>query len=551
MVSLTSECMPDLPEIPGYAVKRQLGSGGFATAYLAESTSLRRREVLKVMHAQLAEDEQFRMRFLREAQLVANLTHPHIVTVHAVNGEVAYPYIAMEYCEGGDLGQRINSGLTDEQVETTMLQLSGALEYAHSHSIVHRDIKPENVLFRGVDDAVLSDFGIAKALESTTHLTATGLTIGTPHYMSPEQIRGEDLDGRADFYSLGVMLYQMLVGEVPFHATSATAVMYGHLEKAVPQLPAERAHWQPLVDALLAKVPEERPASVTAVQALLPRNTVHDQPRARSTPSSAERSTVEEPGEEVAQPVSRWWVGALVLAALVVVAWFVAPNPNSIGTEPVGPVSPTLTEENGPTQPAVQPEVVEQPPQTWPLTVFAEPRNARIRVMNIAEVYRPGMLLPAGTYRIEVSRPGYQTVSAVISHRNSESMRNISLTPAYAGDWQGVYLFDQAGREQMKVAVRFALRGAQLIGQTRESTPQANTGFAVGSLNRKPPELTTTIAGQVDRSQLTFTTTYDQAGRDQVVHRGTYDDATRQIQGTWSSADGATGTFRLVRVQDS
>ena len=134
---------------------------------------------------------------------------------------------------------------------------------------VHRDIKPDNILFREDGTPVLTDFGIAKALDSTTKLTRTGMWVGTPHYMSPEQIRGADIDGRADFYSLGIVFYEMLIGKVPYEATDPIAVCMKHMHEPIPVLPASLSRYQPLLEGLLAKDPEQRVASSGELQRLI------------------------------------------------------------------------------------------------------------------------------------------------------------------------------------------------------------------------------------------------------------------------------------------
>jgi serine/threonine-protein kinase PpkA len=165
----------------------------------------------------------------------------------------------MEYVPGGDLKQCLaNGALPPQQALEILRQVASALGYAPRQGFVHRDVKPENILFRADGTVVLTDFGIAKAVGAGTRMTATGMTIGTSHYMSPEQARGQEVDGRSDIYSLGVVFYEMLTGNVPYQAADSFAVALKHINDPVPQLSGELAVYQPLLDRMLAKEPDQR-----------------------------------------------------------------------------------------------------------------------------------------------------------------------------------------------------------------------------------------------------------------------------------------------------
>lgn len=246
-------------EIPGYKIKKQLGRGGMAIVYLAEQESMARDVALKVMLPQLAaSDPSFGARFLREARIVAQLSHPNIISVFDVGVVGDYHYFSMECHNGGDLKRKIKMGLQPQTAFSIAKQLANALGFAHSKGYIHRDIKPDNVLFRHDGGLVLTDFGIAKAHDSSTQMTATGTVIGTPHYMSPEQAQGQELDHRSDIYSIGIVLYEMLVGAVPFQGNSALSIGIKHLKESVPSLPANLIQYQPLINKILAKDPDER-----------------------------------------------------------------------------------------------------------------------------------------------------------------------------------------------------------------------------------------------------------------------------------------------------
>ncbi|OGT57004.1 MAG: hypothetical protein A3E01_12995 [Gammaproteobacteria bacterium RIFCSPHIGHO2_12_FULL_63_22] len=245
-------------EIPGYSIQRIIGHGGMATVYLAVQESLGREVALKVLLPSLAKDPVATERFLREARFAAQLHHPNIVAIHDVGVHDGNAYMAMGYEPGGTVANLIEGREDPRFALRVVRDIAGALDYAHGKGVVHRDVKPENILRRLDGSCVLSDFGIAHALATQTGLTTEGTSIGTPHYMSPEQLRGEKVDGRADLYSLGVVFYQLLTGHLPYQGTDGWAIGMQHISAPIPRLPEHLGHLQPLVDALLAKDPAHR-----------------------------------------------------------------------------------------------------------------------------------------------------------------------------------------------------------------------------------------------------------------------------------------------------
>ncbi|MBK7982569.1 MAG: protein kinase [Candidatus Competibacteraceae bacterium] len=244
--------------IPGYQIERELGQGGMAIVYLAIQESLNRHVALKIIKPILTTDEEFAHRFLREGRIIAQLNDAHIITVYDIGSHDNIYYLSMEYLPGGTLQQRIRDGLALKDALSITRAIASALQYAHGRNIIHRDIKPQNILFRENGSPVLTDFGIAKTLGGSTVMTRTGLSIGTPRYMSPEQIRGQTVDARADLYSLGVLFHEMLTGNVPYTAEDSFALAMMHVTAPVPELLADLARFQPLLNKLLEKEPAQR-----------------------------------------------------------------------------------------------------------------------------------------------------------------------------------------------------------------------------------------------------------------------------------------------------
>ena len=247
------------PDIPGYKILSELGRGGIATVYLAMQESLDRQVALKVMSPMLAMEPDYAERFITEGRTVAQLNHPNIITVYDIGLQKHQLFIAMEYISGGNMRTVMQEHNHDPEWALSIAgQIALALGYAHKVGIVHRDVKPENILFRENGAAVLTDFGIAKAITSSTNLTRAGTIIGTPKYMSPEQTDGMGNDPRTDIYSLGIILYEMLTGNVPYDSENSMAVLYAHVHSPIPELPEGLSDLQPLLNNLLAKKAEER-----------------------------------------------------------------------------------------------------------------------------------------------------------------------------------------------------------------------------------------------------------------------------------------------------
>jgi serine/threonine-protein kinase PpkA len=279
--------MTETIAIPGYSIARKLGQGGMASVYLAVQHSFERDVALKVMSPLLNSDPSFAARFKREARIVAQLSHASIVPVFEVGEHQSCHYLSMEYLSGGDLKQRLLHGEHDLSLALNVcIALSAALDAAHRKGFVHRDIKPENVLFREDGTPVLTDFGIARALDSGRSMTLAGMLVGTPDYMSPEQVKGLELDGRSDLYSLGIVFFEIVTGAVPFKADSNLSVALKQLGEPLPALPSEYAAYQEFLDCLTAKDREQRFASgaeiIRALRVIGTERTVRNRALARS-----------------------------------------------------------------------------------------------------------------------------------------------------------------------------------------------------------------------------------------------------------------------------
>ncbi len=254
--------MKEFPEIPGYDIKKSLGRGGMAEVFLAVQKKLSRLVAIKVFVPDRFTSTRLVKRFEKEAKIASRLVHPHIITVYDVGRIEDGYYMAMEYLPES-LKDRIRKQgrLDPQEALKILLQIAAALYYAHLKGFIHRDIKPENIMFRKDNTPVIVDFGIARAIESASRLTQTGFSPGTPQYMSPEQCRARKLDGRSDIYSLGVVLYEMLTGDVPYKGGDLRLVVLKHLQDSVPRLPWTLAPFQPLLDRMMAKERRHRPAS--------------------------------------------------------------------------------------------------------------------------------------------------------------------------------------------------------------------------------------------------------------------------------------------------
>lgn len=233
-----------------------------ATVFLATQQSFERKVALKVIAESALGGRDQAEQFMREAKIVGSFSHPHIVPVYDVGRIEHFHYLAMDYLQGGDLANWIKAGLKPEESEEIIAQVARALHFAHSKGYIHRDIKPENILFREDNSAVLTDFGIAQPLNASSE--GKRLVVGTPAYMSPEQVQAKAIDSRTDLYSLGVMFYEMLTRQQPFTGDNVKELAIKHIREEPPKLPFALRRYQSVIDKLLAKDPEQRYDSALA-----------------------------------------------------------------------------------------------------------------------------------------------------------------------------------------------------------------------------------------------------------------------------------------------
>jgi serine/threonine-protein kinase len=314
-------------ELAGYRIEALIGRGASGGVYLAEHVRLGRKVALKILSPELAADDVFRQRFIRESRLAAELDHPGIVTVYDAGEQDGIPYLSMRLVEGTDLATVLGHGPLDTQRAVRLIsQVAEALDAAHERGLVHRDVKPANILLAPApgspERAFLSDFGIAKRAGALRELTRTGYFVGTVDYVAPEQIRGEEIDRRADQYSLACVLYHCLIGEAPFTRPSAVAVIYAHLNDEPPRPSSLRADLPVGLDAVLerglAKEPDARFPSCTAL-AVAASSALHGRRSTIATPRAGARPRAHSTRARRARRVAIA-AGALLLASAIVVA---------------------------------------------------------------------------------------------------------------------------------------------------------------------------------------------------------------------------------------
>jgi CheY-like chemotaxis protein len=250
--------------IPGYTLRLKIGESEKAVVYLASSSHRGHNVALKV--SKTLRDEAAGRQFLeREYTAIMAVRSPLVVEIYDYGVHGGFEYLAMEYLPRGDLKARIQRGVSEQEALHYVAQIAGALQVVHEAGLVHRDLKPPNVMLRDNDSVALIDFGLARSLDGNTISTRTGVLLGSPYYMSPEQAQGEALDARSDFYSLGVICYELLTGQKPYIGATAMEVLQQHVSAPLPALPADLSRFEPFLTRLMAKARGERFANAAEI----------------------------------------------------------------------------------------------------------------------------------------------------------------------------------------------------------------------------------------------------------------------------------------------
>jgi serine/threonine-protein kinase len=458
-----------------YEILQELGRGGMAIVFRAREKQLDREVAVKVLPFSLAFDAEFVERFQREARTAAKLEHASIIPIYRVGRSGRVIYFVMKYLRGSSLSELIaqKGAMPVAEIKKLLRETGGALGYAHKNGIVHRDIKPDNIMFDESGHAVVTDFGIAKA-GTGTRLTGTGMAIGTPHYMSPEQARAQKLDGRSDLYSLGVVAYQCLTGSVPFDGEDAFSIGYKHITEPLPLPPLKTAEHRAVYEVIgkmMAKAPEERfqsaedmiavvegksappitaqatVAIAAAETAVLPKGAGLRPPTRPSTPTTPiPRAGPQAPAKQKRSGVL---VGMFFVLLLVggggggAYYYYVV-----LGNQPPGfleGILPTKPPQPTPAQPvdtttkavaaadsarpdSARPQFgVAELPNTGILTLEGLPTRAKVTVDGESK-QGPRVTLDAGSRRVEVTAPGYEKFSATVAiRRGGDTVITVSM----------------------------------------------------------------------------------------------------------------------------
>ncbi len=430
-------------ELNGYTIVELIGSGSMADVFLARQPSMNRWVAVKVLSGALINDSQFVARFRQESQIVAALEHPHILPVIDYGEAEGTPYMVMRYVSGGTLQDLLQKGpLPPKDVLRYLTEIGQGLDYAHSLGVVHRDIKPKNILLDTRGNAFISDFGLAKIVRGGS-LTHSGVgMIGTPHYMSPEQGRGQAVDGRSDLYSLAVILYEMLTGRVPFDADSAVGIVMQHISDRVPSVSRFNGSLSPKLDEImaraLAKNPDERFQTAhdltQAVAEVFGTSVVTGAVLSRP-PIAARAAPLAEPARQHSAVWPLLAIGGGVLALIAgAVLWgsgvltASSPTPTATVTAPV-----VAAATNTPLPPTLTPTSTDLPPMATAIP------PASVAVVPSATVMPGVSVSPVDRMELVFIPPGEFLLGAADDDRNAEPFERPQLRVYLNGFWIDKY----------------------------------------------------------------------------------------------------------------
>jgi serine/threonine-protein kinase len=450
-----------------YKIDRMLGKGGMGAVFLAHDLTLEREVAIKVLPPDISMDEHIVKRFQQEAKTAAKLDHTNIIPIYRVESEGGLNYFVMKYVPGTSLEDVLDQKqeLTIDYIQRVLWEAACALGHAHQRGVVHRDVKPANIMFDHDGRVMLTDFGISKALQAASGFTGTGMIIGTPHYMAPEQAKGGTVDGRADQYSLGVVAYRMITGELPYTGDSVHTILYKHIFEEVPRMSGKRAGTPEFLSVAiaraLAKEPDQRFATMeefaTAVWPEQPvaapkKGATTGASTSRRRPPPARTASPDTPTEVTTAPTTPIpragmklgaekkkksglgvGIGALVLAVVGVGGYLALAN-NSAPPSPPPPAPQASQPPPAPTPvetlrvavspPPSAPRRATPPPAPPPapaaaargyLTINSEPPGTVFidgrEVGSVPVIEEP---VSVGRHTIRVERPGFKTKTEVI-----------------------------------------------------------------------------------------------------------------------------------------
>ena len=447
-----------------YRIERLLGKGGMGAVFLAHDLTLEREVAIKVLPPDVAQDEQVVRRFQQEAKTAAKLDHPNIIPIYRVESEGGLNYFVMKYISGTSLEDLLEKKepLAVPEIQRILWEAACAIGHAHQRDVVHRDVKPANIMFDHDGRVMLTDFGISKALQAASGFTATGMIIGTPHYMSPEQGKGAPVDGRADQYSLGVVGYRMITAELPFNGDSVHTIIYKHIYEAPPLASAKRpgipGSLTMAISRALAKEPEQRFATMEDfATAVWPEQPVAAPAKGRSAARARPRTGADAPTEIAGAPTTplpgvkerrppparsapKRRSRASAVVALVVVAVGVGAYLLLGRTGPSAPSSvplvdtvriqdtvrvPAQPSPQLPRRPAPKPRETAPAPQAQGfLTIAADPfGEVYIDGVDVGQTPVVEYAVKPGRHTLRIEHPGFKTVTETVQVDASNTVR--------------------------------------------------------------------------------------------------------------------------------